>query len=180
MKKCFKCGIEKELDEFYKHPQMGDGHLNKCKECTKNDVRQDYERKSKDVEWFKRERERGREKYHRLNYKDAERTIRRKSLFWMTNEYKGLRKWASKKIILTETDELHHWNYNKIKDFFVLSKRAHKLIHKYMQVNEETGLYITKNGVVLDTKTKHFNFILNILESKGYKRFSIGVYNFTN
>lgn len=39
-KTCFRCLMVKQLDGFYPHAAMKDGHLNKCIECTKKDVAQ--------------------------------------------------------------------------------------------------------------------------------------------
>ncbi len=37
-KQCKKCLKTRPIDDFYKHSMMADGHLSKCKECTKADV----------------------------------------------------------------------------------------------------------------------------------------------
>lgn len=47
---CFKCGVEKYLADFYKHSRMADGHLNKCKECTKKDT---AENRIKNEEYYR-------------------------------------------------------------------------------------------------------------------------------
>lgn len=42
MKKCFKCKKNKDINQFYSHKGTTDGHLGKCKFCTKKDMRIRY------------------------------------------------------------------------------------------------------------------------------------------
>lgn len=83
LKTCFKCRVEKSSAEFYRHPEMGDGLLGKCKSCTKNDVRKNYRKKLLDPEWSAQEAARQREKekkrYHRTLKGSSQYRIRRRA-----------------------------------------------------------------------------------------------------
>jgi uncharacterized OB-fold protein len=81
-KQCFKCKKTKSLEEFYKHKQMGDGHLGKCKTCTKKDVNGRYN----DPEAKERIRE-----YERKRFKEPERK-KKIILYQLTMRAKSPRK----------------------------------------------------------------------------------------
>lgn len=65
MKRCFKCRVEKPLTDFYPHPMMADGHLNKCKACARTDSERRRLEKLNDPDWVDREMKRSREKMAR-------------------------------------------------------------------------------------------------------------------
>lgn len=50
-KPCFICLVAKPLSDFYKHKGMSDGHLGKCKECTKRQSREREEELRKNPDW---------------------------------------------------------------------------------------------------------------------------------
>lgn len=79
MKLCFKCKRRKPINAFYVHKETVDGHLGKCKGCTKKDMKTRYsdpEARERIAEyekarWQRPERRRRKLEYdrtHKLNY----------------------------------------------------------------------------------------------------------------
>ena len=154
---CFRCGIEKPITDYYKHNQMKDGHLNKCKACTKKDSIKRHHEKSKDNEWVESERERAKEKYHRLNYLEKQKKIDACKPWKRSSKYKNLHR----KFKIMKGCEIHHWNYNDefIEDFFILTTKTHRNWHRFIKLDTDRLIFIGLHGEVLDTKEKHSLYI---------------------
>lgn len=161
-KKCFKCNRELPLIAFYKHPRMGDGFLNKCKDCTKKDSKERYSILSKDESWMEKERERGRDKFKRLVYKGR---------FKSTSSICPNAGNISKKLRLlgfsTNGKEAHHWNYNKPNSVFLISRKAHKRIHNFMTVNRDDKYCYTIDGDKIETPDMAKSYFSEILKAQG-------------
>lgn len=156
---CFKCEDMKNLSEYYKHKQMGDGLLGKCKTCTKQDTKAQTEINTSTPEGLEKERQRHRDKYHRLGYKEQQKIWNEGQPWKNSSVYKGLRRNYYKK--LERNFELHHWNYNDeyLKDVFILDIKDHKNLHNNLHLDLEKRIFYSEDGTYLDTKEKHENYI---------------------
>lgn len=161
-KVCIICSEEKEITEFYTHPKMGDGRLNKCKTCCKKQAKERHYKLFQDPEWREKEKERSKERYYRLNYKEKQKKTNKKYPWKQKNRYKNLRKWyESKHGCLDKNIELHHWSYKykNLRDVIPLSCSTHRKIHTKLILSIEDECFKTIDGELLDTKEKHLNYI---------------------
>jgi hypothetical protein len=78
MKKCFKCGKRKPIEQFYKHSQMDDGHLGKCIECAKQDAKTRYHDPKNREKIQAYERSRFNTPHRKKKYLEYQRTRRAK------------------------------------------------------------------------------------------------------
>lgn len=144
MKKCRRCLQEKDLSEFYKHPQMYDGFLNVCKACIRSRV-SDYS-----------QTEKGRLTEQRRNQKDGRREYRKQKLIEYRNKFRQRSLAHSKvqyalragKLIKkpcgvcgSEKSEAHHEDYDKPLDVMWLCRIHHR------QRDKELGKYPKKYAV---------------------------------
>ena len=163
MKPCFKCGQVKPLSEFYKHSQMKDGHLNKCKECTKKDVQKNYRNHIDSYKEYERKRANlphrveARKKYSKTEaYAVAISKSRKNYRKKYPEKYKAntavgsalkngsLVKKPCQICGSTEKIEAHHPDYSKPLDIRWLCSACHHKWHKDMRMNEENKKSLLK------------------------------------
>ena len=172
VKNCIICGTLKPLDDYYKHPQMGDGHLNKCKDCTKGHTKERIKKLSNNQDWLKSEKERNRLKYHRLNYRGKHKpTTEQKALTQKRYELKypekqkASQKLNSIKMTNTPGTHRHHWSYNEqhYLDIIPLTIEQHNLAHRHMVYDQERMMYRRIDTMeLLDNKEQHEQYIKNL------------------
>ena len=145
-KTCFKCGVEKPRTDFYRHSRMKDGRLNKCKECTKSDVRNN--RKAKIEHYRAYDRKRGNrqppEYYKDYYHRNKEKIRRNFRAYIERNKDKYKARYTTTNAIrdgrlLREPCEVcgtdkhvhaHHDDYSKPMDVRWLCRKHHAEVHK--------------------------------------------------
>lgn len=128
-KVCFKCDAELPITNFYKHPQMADGHLGKCKACTRYDVR---ENRKKRVEYYAEyDRKRSKEPARRAKNMASLPPEKRKAYYAVHNATaRGKIKKMPCEVCGEVKSEAHHHDYSKPLDVMWVCRKHHADIHR--------------------------------------------------
>ena len=134
-KECFKCNSVKPLEEFYKHPSMPDGHVNKCKECNKNDVTANRNKNIERVRAYDRERAKNPERMQaNLEINRAWRAEDKRRQVAHSAVARAIRNGSLVRIPCIKCGEqkslAHHEDYDKPLDVMWLCQPCHKQRHK--------------------------------------------------
>lgn len=154
---------------FYLHKQMGDGYLNKCKECAKKDVSLKYKENCSNPDYIIAERKRGRNKYKRLYIGLGKSKPDANLRYFEKFPEKKKASSVCSKLIIEKGMEKHHWSYNEehFKDIIPLIKKNHMKAHRFIIYDPERKMYRSvKDMLLLDTKEKHLKFISDCIKNE--------------
>jgi hypothetical protein len=116
VKKCFKCGQSQPLENFYRHPQMADGHLGKCKGCAREDVKDNYQnRRPQYAEYYKsRDASQSRKDWRKTRSRSAEAQSRVAARWAVANAVRdGRIEQLPCRVCGDVNSEAHHADYSK-------------------------------------------------------------------
>jgi len=151
VKKCFKCGIEKPLSEFYKHKGMSDGHLNKCKECTKKDSANNPKNFSNKVSNSYDKTEKG---VVRVIYKTQKSNSKRRNMPAPDYTKEELREWLYKN------------NFKKLYDNWV-KNNYEKMLKPSVDRKDDFKPYTFQNITLGTWKDNHMHQARDIANGRG-------------
>jgi len=132
MKKCNKCEETKELSEFSKKTEAGDGLQTLCKQCVKM-----YAYNNQKKYKYKRSRA-GYMKEYMLKKENRAKARSRANLNWKIGNGE-IRKRNICEICMETNTECHHDDYKKPYDFVELCKKCHSVLH-YGRLPRESEL----------------------------------------
>lgn len=130
-KTCFKCQRTLDIEQFYKHLRMGDGHLNKCKDCTKKDVSSNYGNRREQYAKYERDRrKRPERKAKALSYQQKRRLTTPQKDFARDAVYKAVRDGSLQKdpcrFCGNPKTQAHHEDYSKPLDVVWVCFKCHR------------------------------------------------------
>lgn len=136
-KACFKCSEVKDISEFYPHKMMGDGHLNKCKDCTKSDVNKHRLANVERIRAYDRDRAKNPERAKaaseiskRWRQEDGRRVKCHKAVARAVRNGDLIRQCCER--CSSEKSLAHHESYDCPLDVVWLCQPCHKARHKEM------------------------------------------------
>ena len=148
VKTCFKCDVEKPLSEFYKHSRMADGHLNKCKACTKHDQhqhRRDPRFREKVLEYDrKRGSRQGTSYLHEYRRREPEKVKAHNAVSNAIRDGKLVRPENCSHCHKVCKPHGHHPDYSKPLDVVWLCAECHTALHALLETVERESTQRTK------------------------------------